>query len=406
MSDSNKALAEIKTTTGKAMVQAMAEQSETIAILKKYIQQNMVPDEDYGLIPGTKNETLLLPGAEKIAALFRCIPSFTCTHRQENFETGLFSYEWACTFSSIDDGKPVSNGIGSANSYESKWRWRTAARKCPACGKDTIIKQKEEKGGNWLCLGNDKGGCWAKFSKDDPKITGQVTGKVQNENLSDLVNTVLKISKKRALVDCAAAICRRFGFNFAVDMEDVKANEEERGREYDHTEPEREVITPITEATLKKLVDAMVSINIGFNMPKYRKWFATEVLKQEIGDHVKLADLTETEGRAMIKAVLFLIEDKAKKAAAAGAKPAEPAKEPEKTAEPPFEPITPELVQDIDITINTLGRTWAGAVANGWAGKIVGHPVAEGTELTSISKADGEKLKVALEDFLRSRQKK
>ena len=41
---------------------------------------------------------------------------------------------------------------------------------CPTCGKDAIIKGKEEYGGGWLCY-KAKGGCGAKFATDPATIT-------------------------------------------------------------------------------------------------------------------------------------------------------------------------------------------------------------------------------------------
>ena len=408
MIDNSKALAEIKTTRGLEMIEAMNEQSETIAILKKYITQNMVKDEDYGMIPGTKSDTLLLPGAEKIAALFRCTPTYTNTHRSEDFKTGLFTYEWACTFISIDNGKIVANGVGSANSYESKWRWRNVARKCPQCGKEAIIKgnpqyaPKNQQGfdeGGWLCW-KRKDGCGAQFPDKSPAIVGQETGKTQNENLADLVNTVLKISKKRALVDCAAAICRRYGFNFAVDMEDVAANEAERNRVYGNNSgthqqqkedvPEAEIA--ISGATVQKIVDAMGSINIYWGTTKLRKWFADEVLKREIPPAEKLDDMTEKEGQAILKATLFLIQEKAKKVAN------EPKKEDPKEEQPP---ITSDTLADLEASFRCLNKTWEDARDKKYVETILKRPVPPAMTLNELTEPEAQILKKELEKLIR-----
>ncbi len=53
-------------------------------------------------------------------------------------------------------------------------------RKCPQCGKEAIIKGKEEYGGGWLCF-KKKGGCGAKFDDADTKITSQSVGRVAND---------------------------------------------------------------------------------------------------------------------------------------------------------------------------------------------------------------------------------
>jgi hypothetical protein len=47
----------------------------------------------------------------------------------------------------------------------------------------------------------DKGGCNANFNPGDPAVEGQQTGKVENPDIADTYNTVLKMAKKRAHVD-------------------------------------------------------------------------------------------------------------------------------------------------------------------------------------------------------------
>ena len=74
------------------------------------------------------------------------------------------------------------------------------AFECPACGAESIIKGKQEYGGGWICF-QKKGGCGAKFTDDDQTIVGQLIGRVENPDIADAYNTVLKMSKKRAHVD-------------------------------------------------------------------------------------------------------------------------------------------------------------------------------------------------------------
>jgi hypothetical protein len=83
---------------------------------------------------------------------------------------------------------------------ESKYRFRGGARKCPKCGKETIIKGKAEYGGGWLCFVK-KGGCGFKWPDGAAEIESQSVEKVENENPADHYNTVLKMAKKRAFVD-------------------------------------------------------------------------------------------------------------------------------------------------------------------------------------------------------------
>jgi hypothetical protein len=104
----------------------------------------------------------------------------------------------------------VATGLGSCSSYEGRYRWRDSRRRCPRCGCESVIKGKAEYGGGWLCH-QKAGGCGAKFRDDDPAITGQVLGRVENEDMASMKNTVLKMAKKRAKIDATLSATRSSG---------------------------------------------------------------------------------------------------------------------------------------------------------------------------------------------------
>jgi hypothetical protein len=223
-----------------AMRQVLEEQQEIRSILKEYIGQNMVSEIDFGVIPGTVNPTLLQPGAEKLAEIFRCVPEYEVTTRTEQWETGLFHYEFFCKLIHRDSGAVIAEGMGSCNSREGRYWWRNASRKCPSCGKEAIIKGKEEYGGGWLCW-KKKDGCGATFEENDAGIIDQKAGKVANEDIASCVNTVLKMAKKRALVDASIVLARKYGFNFTQDMEDQRDHDEQAPPKQ---QPKKEVAKP------------------------------------------------------------------------------------------------------------------------------------------------------------------
>lgn len=198
--------------------EAIKAETEQRKLLGEFIKANMVEGEDYGIIPGTTKKTLLKPGAEKLIQLFYCTAKYTITSKIENYETGLFSYHFKCEILN-GQGYVVSEGVGFCSSYESKYRWRSTNRICPHCGKDKIIKGKEEYGGGWLCHAK-QGGCGQKFGDNDPQIINQSTEKEQNQDIVDVVNTVYKIGKKRSMTDATLALARCSDI-FTQDMEDV-----------------------------------------------------------------------------------------------------------------------------------------------------------------------------------------
>ncbi len=218
----------ISTQELRAGLAAAIEQQE---ILGHFVSKAMTEGIDYGTIPGTEklvrqpdgstrkepNRTLLKPGAEKLVTLFRCRPRFKL-RRAEDWDKGFFSYEFRCEILNAA-GDVVAEGFGSANSREGRYRWRNAARVCPNCGKDTIIKGKAEFGGGWICFAK-KGGCGAKFTAGDQVIEGQEQGRIENDDVASLANTILKMAKKRALVDAALALSRCSDL-FGQDLEDL-----------------------------------------------------------------------------------------------------------------------------------------------------------------------------------------
>ena len=176
--------------------------------------------QDYGVIPGTDKPTLLLPGMEKLMRALNLRAEYIERHTIRDYDRPLFHFEYECRLVEIDSTRVISNAIGSANSMESKWRWRNADRVCPHCGKATIIKGKAEYGGGWLCFAK-KGGCGAKFSDTDVLITSQQVGRVENPDIFDQVNTILKIAQKRALGSAIKGAANVSEF-YTVDLEDFQ----------------------------------------------------------------------------------------------------------------------------------------------------------------------------------------
>jgi len=198
--------------------QGLAVELEQRKLLNRFVRTCMVSGTDYGVIPGTDKPTLLKPGAEKLVDLFRCTPEFVIDASVTDFDKGMFYYRFKVRLFSEAANRVLAEGVGSANSREGRYRWRNANRLCPACGKEAIIQGKEEYGGGWVCF-KKKGGCGAKYKAGDKAIEGQMAGRVENEDIADLDNTILKMAKKRALVDGAIALARCSDL-FTQDVED------------------------------------------------------------------------------------------------------------------------------------------------------------------------------------------
>lgn len=199
--------------------QIFRQQIEAINRFQAIVHECMVSGQDFGVIPGTDKPTLLKPGAEKITKLLGLSDDYEIVEKMEDWNRPLFRYLIKCRLTSVRTGTLVSAGLGECNSMESKYRWRDAQRKCPNCGKEAIIKGQAKYGGGWLCWAK-KGGCGAKWPDGAPEIEGQVVGKVENDDIYSLVNTILKMAEKRSLVD-AALHAGRLSNVFTQDIEDM-----------------------------------------------------------------------------------------------------------------------------------------------------------------------------------------
>jgi hypothetical protein len=193
--------------------------------ITEFVSRVLRRDVDYGQIPGTDKLTLLKPGAEKLTTFFGLSTRFQVMERIEDW-TGtahdgepFFYYLYRCQLSRGD--LLVAEADASCNSRETKYRYREAQRICPACSQAAIIKGREEYGGGWICF-KKKGGCGAKYSNGDATIEGQTVGRIFNPDIADQVNTIQKMSQKRALVAATLLAVNASEF-FTQDVEDMMA---------------------------------------------------------------------------------------------------------------------------------------------------------------------------------------
>ncbi len=205
----------------------------------QYLVDNIMREGiDYGWIPGTKPKdeakageyqakpTLFKAGAERASAFFGYVPEFEFVAQIEEWTADkygemLFYYSYRCTL--LKDGHAVGSGLGSATTWESKYRYRNSERTCPQCGKPNIRKskpkpnQREEPG--FYCW-DKTGGCGATFRADDITIVNQEVGKMPNPDIADVVNTVQKMGQKRAYV-AATLTATGLSGRFTQDLEDL-----------------------------------------------------------------------------------------------------------------------------------------------------------------------------------------
>jgi hypothetical protein len=179
----------------------------------------MKDGEHYGTIPGTKKKSLLKPGAEKLGFTFRLAPRFEVEivplageHREVRVKCSLWH---------IPSNTLVAEGVGSCSTAESKYRYRNAepedtGKAVPGAyweaRKQDQDKATELLGGKGYVAKKTDAGQWHIF-----KLTG---AKIENPDVADQYNTVLKMAKKRAHVDAILTATAASDI-FAQDLEDL-----------------------------------------------------------------------------------------------------------------------------------------------------------------------------------------
>lgn len=135
-----------------------------ISQFQQVIQNTLHQNHDYGIIPGTDKPTLLKPGAEKILMMMGLRSEFEIVDSTRDFEKGFFQYQVRCKL--LKGDTVITEGLGACNTREKK------------------------------------------YMKMDPYT---------------MDNTVLKMAKKRALID-ATLLVASLSDIFAQDLEDMDIN--------------------------------------------------------------------------------------------------------------------------------------------------------------------------------------
>ena len=141
----------------------MNEARERINMLQSFVKEMMIPKVDYGFIPNCDKPALFKSGAEKLCDIFGFSKQIEILNRVEDWEKGLFHYEVKTILINKRTGVIEAEGIGSCNSKERKY-----------------IKQDSY----------------------------------------SIINTILKMAKKRAFIDAVLSATRSSGM-FTQDIEEL-----------------------------------------------------------------------------------------------------------------------------------------------------------------------------------------
>lgn len=205
------------------MERSVADVRDQMAKLVELMRSVMKEGEDFGTIPGTPKPSLWQPGAEKIAFMFRLVPTYELS--EVELDGGHLEVTAKCTLTHGPTGQLAGNAWASCTTMEDRYRWRKADVACPSCGKASVIRGKAEFGGGWLCW-QKKGGCGSKWSSDSPegKRFASAQDRVENPDIANERNTVRQMAQKRSFLRAmrtSTAASQFFTQDVAEDPQDA-----------------------------------------------------------------------------------------------------------------------------------------------------------------------------------------
>ena len=203
MNENNNTGGAIVATTPNAPAEARVMRPASIEELKeqvKTIQQCMKglmkADTHFGKLPGCGDKMVLLkPGAELILTLFHISAEPQIERISDGFDV---TYRVTVIGRHIPTGNIVGYGVGEASTSEKKYKWKEAT--CHEEWEDTPETRRQI--------------AYTKYRDGNVQKKEQI-----RQNPADICNTVLKMSKKRALVDLCltATACSDI---FVQDLDD------------------------------------------------------------------------------------------------------------------------------------------------------------------------------------------
>lgn len=184
-----------------------------VNLMHDVMKEVMIENTHFGIIPGTKQPSLYKAGAEKIMSTFRLAAD---PQVEDLGRDGEVHYRVKVALLSAS-GAFLGAGIGECSSSEEKYAWRRIV-----CEEEFVATPENRRR--------------IKFQKYQGKVE-QV--KQIRTNPADVSNTVLKMAKKRGLVDAVLTVTAASDL-FTQDIEDLPAEVvAEIARQHEPTEKDK-----------------------------------------------------------------------------------------------------------------------------------------------------------------------
>lgn len=306
----------LDTSTNQFMPMMTVERAmERMRALQSF-REMMVEDKDYGIIPGSIKPCLLKPGAEKLCTFFGLTvpdPEFVESVKDwtgKDHGSPFFYFEVRQQLKR--GGEVIASQVGSANSWESKHRYRWVPehdapteldlsrlkKRDGSISEFEFAIQKAETGGKygkpaeyWQQFQEAmRKGTARKFKKKakgdrefDAIEIGCMMFRVPNPDMADLVNNLQKMAQKRAFV-AATLIAVNASEFFTQDLEDLAE---------DHHESHEEPVKPAAPKHDSKALAASKIAMSAKLAEGFVRQFANAATEQDIfhiGDNVKVSN--------------------------------------------------------------------------------------------------------------------
>lgn len=188
-------------------------------MLKEFTASQLIKDVDYGIVPGTKKNSLYKPGAEKLLRLFGLGTRFAQTDKEVDRQGNYASYTYKCEVYHLKTGQVIAECEGVCTSHEKKYKSRAIYE---------WNGRKKEKVGE------------------------------EQTPIADIQNTLMKMSQKRAMVGATILAVGASDF-FTQDMEDFGDNE---GTVPPKAESKSQFVSDDRSQKIKGLVDGCRKVGI------------------------------------------------------------------------------------------------------------------------------------------------
>lgn len=178
--------------------------------IKDIMKKTMTKGVDFGIVPGCPKPSLMKSGAEKLCSVFMLSPVIKVEEIGERPEK---AYRIVVDLVHQNTGAVVASGVGEASSDEEKYKWRNAV--CQEEYDNTDADKRR-----------------IKYKRDGSQLK-----QVRTEP-ADIANTILKMAKKRALIDAVLT---------ATAASDIFTQDTEEDMPEEITAPTTPMPKPISE---------------------------------------------------------------------------------------------------------------------------------------------------------------